>query len=122
MREHESIGANRPLNAAFRGSPSGELLCVLRSTGVAGMLRIPTFCTGPSLDGGPSGSSESPSKYSLGGPSERVGASIKRSVQSAPYPPSGDVHAGCDWRKKSSSCRSVSSARDASVLLDPRGE
>src|SRR2546427_7539 len=46
----------------------------------------------------------------------------KRSVQSAPYPPSGDVHAGCDWRKKSSSCRSVSSARDASVLLDPRGE
>jgi len=66
------------------------------------MLRMPTFHTGPSLGGGPSGGSESPSKYSFRGPSERVGASIKRSVQSVPYPPSGDVHAGCDWRKKSS--------------------
>src|SRR5439155_2449090 len=81
------------------------------------MLRIPTFHTGPSLGGGPSGGSESPSKYSFRGPSERVGASRKRSVQSAPYPPSRDVHAGCDWRKKSSSCCSVSSARDASVTL-----
>src|SRR5229473_1143631 len=53
---------------------------------------------------------------------KRVGASRKRCVQSAPYPPSGDVHAGCDWWKKSSSCRSVSSARDASVLWDPSGE
>src|SRR2546427_462913 len=44
------------------------------------MLRISTFCTGPSLGGGPSGGSESPSKYSFGGPSERVGASI-----SAPF-------------------------------------
>lgn len=43
-------------------------------------------------------------------------------AQRTPYPPSGDVHAGCDWWKRSSSCRSVSSARDASVLLDPRGE
>src|SRR2546430_422538 len=45
-----------------------------------------------------------------------------RQSQPAWTSPEGDVHAGCDWRKKSSSCRSVSSARDASVLLDPRGE
>src|SRR5437899_12872922 len=50
------------------------------------------------------------------------GAFLRRAVQRTPYPPSGEVHAGCDWWKKSSSCRSVSSARDASVLLDPRGE
>src|SRR5574341_350998 len=51
-----------------------------------------------------------------------VGAFLRRSVQPTPYPypPSGDVHAGCDWWQRSSSCRSVSSARDASVLLDPR--